>query len=150
MKLFLDTEFTDFIDIDLISIGLVAEDGREFYAERNDFDLDACNSFVQDIVLPLLGMTPGAVIGSKDEIRDALLLWLTQFEQVDICIDYISDGDLFVDLCHPTLPDGIQFFDICPNIDQRRLEQFWNENPMQEQHHALHDARANKFAYTIM
>ncbi|SFJ84850.1 protein of unknown function [Paraburkholderia megapolitana] len=38
MRIFVDTEFTDFIDCDLISIALVADDGREFYAERNDFD----------------------------------------------------------------------------------------------------------------
>ncbi len=40
MILFLDTEFTDFQQPDLISIGLVSECGsHEFYAERNDFDL---------------------------------------------------------------------------------------------------------------
>jgi len=31
MLVFFDTEFTDFVQIDLISIGLVTEDGREFY-----------------------------------------------------------------------------------------------------------------------
>lgn len=38
MLIFLDCEFTGFIDIDLISIGMVSDDERhEFYAERNDF-----------------------------------------------------------------------------------------------------------------
>jgi hypothetical protein len=32
-KVFIDTEFTDFNDPHLISIGLVAESGEEFYAE---------------------------------------------------------------------------------------------------------------------
>ena len=32
-KIFIDTEFTDFIDIHLISIGMVAQSGEEFYAE---------------------------------------------------------------------------------------------------------------------
>ena len=38
MLIFLDTEFTDFpeSECDLIAIGLVAEDGREFYAELTD------------------------------------------------------------------------------------------------------------------
>jgi len=36
MRIFLDTEFTDFQNAHLISIGLVAEDGREFYAELFD------------------------------------------------------------------------------------------------------------------
>lgn len=39
MKYFCDTEFLeDGKTIDLISIGIVAEDGREFYAVSNEFD----------------------------------------------------------------------------------------------------------------
>ena len=39
MKYFYDTEFKeDGKTIDLISIGMVAEDGREFYAVSNEFD----------------------------------------------------------------------------------------------------------------
>lgn len=39
MKYFYDTEFNeDSKTIDLISIGIVAEDGREFYAVSNEFD----------------------------------------------------------------------------------------------------------------
>ena len=40
MLVFLDTEFTDFTSPDLISIALVAEDGREFYAELDDYQRD--------------------------------------------------------------------------------------------------------------
>ncbi len=44
MLIFLDTEFTDFIDCDLISIGMVSEDGRHFfYAEREDYQRDWTN-----------------------------------------------------------------------------------------------------------
>lgn len=56
MKYFLDTEFHEGFHkplfgrrrhfIDLISIGIFAEDGREYYAISNDFDIDrAWNSF---------------------------------------------------------------------------------------------------------
>jgi len=48
MLVFLDTEFTDFVRPDLISIALVAEDGREFYAERTDYHRDACSDFVRE------------------------------------------------------------------------------------------------------
>jgi hypothetical protein len=51
-KYFIDTEFReDFTSpwfgrprhfIELISIGIVAEDGREYYAISNEFDIDAC------------------------------------------------------------------------------------------------------------
>jgi len=67
MRVFVDTEFTDFIDCDLISVGLVAEDGREFYGERSDFDMRACSEFVRAAVLPQLGQHPGRVF-----TRDAL------------------------------------------------------------------------------
>ena len=46
MLVFLDTEFTSFFQPDLISVGLVAEDGREFYAERTDYRCDECTVFV--------------------------------------------------------------------------------------------------------
>ena len=60
MLVFLDTEFTSFVRPDLISIGLVAEEGREFYAERTDYRKDDCSDFVRETVLPLLGRVPGA------------------------------------------------------------------------------------------
>ena len=46
MLVFIDTEFTDFVQIDLISIALVSDDGREFYAERTDYCRDDCNDFL--------------------------------------------------------------------------------------------------------
>src|SRR5471030_2296502 len=56
MLIFLDTEFTDFIDCDLISIGMVSEDGQhELYLERSDYRAEWCNSFVHAAVLPQLG-----------------------------------------------------------------------------------------------
>lgn len=49
---------TEYIDtervIDLISLGIVAADGREFYAISTEFDASLGNEFVHDIVLPLL------------------------------------------------------------------------------------------------
>jgi len=52
-RLFVDTEFTDFIDCELLSIGIVSEDGREFYGERSDVDLTRCSDFARVAVLPL-------------------------------------------------------------------------------------------------
>jgi hypothetical protein len=48
MLVFLDTEFSDFTRPDLISLALVAEDGREFYAERTDYTATRCTEFVQN------------------------------------------------------------------------------------------------------
>lgn len=57
MLIFIDTEFTDFVQIDLISIALVTEDGREFYAERNDYRREDCIDFVRAAVVPMLGVS---------------------------------------------------------------------------------------------
>ena len=66
MLVFLDTEFTDFTWPNLISLALVSEDGREFYAERTDYHRDDCSQFVRDNVQPLLGRVPGAACTNKE------------------------------------------------------------------------------------
>ncbi len=72
MLLFLDTEFTDFIDIDLISIGLVSEDGSAtFYAERNDYRREAASDFVRVAVLPHLEQQPERWSRSHERLRVA-------------------------------------------------------------------------------
>lgn len=52
MKLFFDTEFTGLHkNTTLISIGIVAEDGRKFYAVLNDFDRTQCTQWIKKNVL---------------------------------------------------------------------------------------------------
>ena len=52
MRYFLDTEFIeDGKTIDLISIGIVAEDGREYYAQSLDCKLERANDWVTRNVL---------------------------------------------------------------------------------------------------
>lgn len=50
----IDTEFTDFIDTELISLGAVTLDGEEFYVEITDYNTKAQSDFVKQIVVPLL------------------------------------------------------------------------------------------------
>lgn len=55
MKYWLDTEFIeDGKTIDLISIGIVAEDGRELYCEVSGVDWGKASQWVLDNVKPLL------------------------------------------------------------------------------------------------
>lgn len=57
MKFFLDTEFIeDGSTIDLISIGIVREDGREFYAINDDCDWDKASDWVRENVLLPMGI----------------------------------------------------------------------------------------------
>lgn len=52
MNVFFDTEFTGLIPgAQLISIGMISEDGCKFYAEFTDFDEDKCDEWVHKNVL---------------------------------------------------------------------------------------------------
>jgi len=149
MLLFLDTEFTDFLNADLISIGLVSEDGREFYAERNDYDRSACSAFVIEAILPRLG-AEAAAVGNEGETGKALHAWLKQFDTAEICFDYVLDWEFFVGLVRDPdsykLPPGVVGRNIKAMLDPSDLASYWRENGKLD-HHALHDARANRFAF---
>jgi hypothetical protein len=50
-RYYLDSEFVeDGLTIDLVSIGIVCEDGREFYAENSDVNLTKASDWVKDKV----------------------------------------------------------------------------------------------------
>ncbi len=52
MRVFFDAEFTGLHQhTTLISIGLVAEDGREFYAEFTDYDEGQVDSWLEKNVI---------------------------------------------------------------------------------------------------
>lgn len=152
MRLFLDTEFTDFTNSELISIGLVDENGREFYAESTSFRREACSDFVNETVLPLLGQYPAALVGTKQHIAYRLEAWLEDYRDsgATICVDYQTDWDLFLDLLSE-LPKRSDMSFIKPemiwtNLDLQKIEQWWTETQF-PRHMALYDARANRHGY---
>lgn len=150
MLVFLDTEFTDFVRPDLISIALVAEDGREFYAERTDYRRADCNDFVRETVLPLLGRVPGAACNCQKLTR-RLRKWFEQLpEPATVIYDFGTDWLLLADT-YRQLP---------ANVDERlHLDSSAITHPVFEQalnftytqdwppHHALADARALMAGY---
>lgn len=76
MKYFIDTEFSERpCTIELISIALVAEDGRELYLVSSEFDGANCNPWVQEHVLPNLHLDPCPCCGPIERalIHDAVL-----------------------------------------------------------------------------
>lgn len=94
MLVFLDTEFTRFAYADLISVGLVSEDGQEFYAERTDYDRKACTDFVRETVQPLLGRVPGSSC-KREQMPQRLRDWFQQLpEPATVIYDYAGDWDL--------------------------------------------------------
>jgi hypothetical protein len=77
MRYFLDTEFAENgSTIDLISIGVLAEDGREFYACSTEARLDLVNDWVRSNVLPQLPRYGDQAWMSRKAIRDELELFI--------------------------------------------------------------------------
>ncbi|MGZ5799951.1 MAG: hypothetical protein ACXWJZ_04895 [Burkholderiaceae bacterium] len=148
MKIFIDTEFTDFIDCELISIGLVSDDNRQFYGERNDFNPAGCNQFVKEVVLPKLGRKRECIY-NKAGLGRAVREWLMQFKEVEavICFDFVGDWGLLFDLLDRDVPDFIQTRNVRANINDQLFEHFMLTLFKCDDHHALHDAICNKLAY---
>lgn len=101
MRIFFDTEFTGLHqNTTLISIGLVAENGREFYAEFIDYDKDQINDWLQENVINKLiygidkliyksdenwAYTDGAYtsrLGDKKYIAQELEQWFNSFVEL--------------------------------------------------------------------
>lgn len=94
MLIFVDTESTGFIQLGLISIGIVADDGREFYAERTDYRREDCSDFVRSAVVPMLGRIAGAAC-TRTELAKRLRAWFEALaEPATLVFDYSTDRDL--------------------------------------------------------
>ncbi len=170
MKVFFDTEFTGLHrHTTLISIGLVSEDGRTFYAEFNDYDQRQLNDWLRANVLPHLqfididSTTPKldlehhAMKSSRQIVTPTLSEWLAQFDFVEMWADYPAyDWVLFCDLFGGSfhLPKSIFLnpFDVAtllsvagvnPNVNRAELVG-WSDVSI---HNALDDAQLAKACY---
>jgi len=79
---FYDTEFMEYAEggeseIELISLGIVDEAGREFYAINKDADLSKANAFVRENVLPHLPDRSDPAWMRPQEIAEKALAFLT-------------------------------------------------------------------------
>lgn len=115
MRVYFDTEFTGLHkDTTLISIGLIAENGKEFYAELTDFDESQCDKWIEENVLKNLILSGNdefadrlgekenatVVLGNKHDVMTELSEWFSQFDNVqpvsDVChYDMVLLIDLF-------------------------------------------------------
>jgi hypothetical protein len=148
IKIFIDTEFTDFIDPQLISIGLVSEFGEEFYAEV-PYPAAACSEFVRDTVIPMLGKELTTQV-SQDELYLRMSNWLRivrpKDEVLEICYDYQTDWDLFHKALDGRIPNWCAPRLVADRINELLRFDYHEKNALPE-HHALHDARANRYAF---
>jgi hypothetical protein len=154
-RYFFDTEFLeDGRTIELVSIGVVCEDGREFYAVSSEFDEQAAIPWVRKHVLAQLPPPGSPAWMSRVQIREALLTFLTADGQAPETWAWYGDYDHVV-VCQlwgamPDLPRALPRF-------TRDLRQEWErlgspELPRQERgrHNALEDARHNARIWALL
>lgn len=157
MKFFLDTEFIERgrdHPIQLISIGIVAEDGREFYAISSDFDPGSASPWVQENVIMQLEESvrrkPVDLIAHEvlrfiwpDERREKPQLWgyFADYDWVIFCQMFGTMMDL---------PKGFPMW--CRDIKQLCVDKGDPKLPEQGkgEHNALSDARWNKAAWEFL
>lgn len=150
MRYWLDTEFIeDGVTIDLISIGIVAEDGRELYCESSGANLTRASKWVQDNVLPHLTHQ----VQTRSQIREAIRKFVGDDPKPQFW-GYYADYD-WVALCQlfGTMLDLPKHWSkYCRDIKQW-CDMLGNpELPSQDknEHHALADARWNKSAWLFL
>src|SRR5690606_34301086 len=116
MKIFFDTEFTGLHqNTTLISIGMVAEDGRELYCELNDFDENQVDDWIQYNVIQNLHLTNRI---NTDALRKAIEGFIEPYSNVEMWGDCNSyDWVLFCNIWGHAfgVPEKICYipFDIC-------------------------------------
>lgn len=149
MRFFYDCEFIeDGVTIDLVSIGVVDETGREFYAVSTEFDAGRAGPWVRQHVLPQLPPAASSRWMSRTQIRDELYAFLTAKGDKDIelwawyaAYDHVSLAQLWGAM--PALPPRLPKF-------TRDLRQRWEDvgrpklpSAPSNAHDALADAQHN-------
>ena len=74
-RIYIDTEFSDFTETQLISFAAVAEDGQEFYVELDPLP-PSVSDFVLSHVLPFL--EGGFRQIQRDKFKERFAAWVSQ------------------------------------------------------------------------
>ena len=151
-KIFLDTEFTGLHrNTTLISIGLVSECGKTFYAEMIDYDYMQLNPWITENVINNLtnqSMPDNSYTISEGNmnckcdskwLKIYLKHWLSQFKEVEIWSDCLAyDWVLFCNIFGEAfkIPENVYYipFDICTSFKELGIdpdigrEEFVNRN----------------------
>lgn len=157
MKYFIDTEFVEPVEpgeIDLISIALVDQNDREYYAICNEFDENKANDFVREQVLPKLD--DRSIWKSRATIKQELLEFVIGDEDgIEFWGEYSAyDWVVFCRIfgCMVDLPAGYPYYcnDLMQWMKFLDLEHIPVPIDPTDAHNALGDARWNKKAYEFL
>lgn len=176
-KVFFDTEFTGLHkDTTLVSIGLISECGKTFYAELTDYAKGQIDEWLQENVISKLtlsylghdiencGVTDNTdpsnikFRGTLEHLRVDLTKWLSQFERVEMWSDCLSfDWVLFCNIFGHAfnVPSNVYYipFDICTLFYAKDIdpdvsrEEFAGLKNNAHKHNALWDAKVIKSCF---
>ena len=164
MKYFLDTEFIeDGQTIDLISIGIVAEDGREYYAINVQCQFHRANDWVKKNVL--VHLPPQYAIDVQGKKTDFNPIFKYRCDIKKDILEFIGDDKpefwayyadydwvVFCQLFGKMLDLPEAWPKFCMDIKQLAVMKGNPKLPEQDtvEHHALSDAGWNKQAYDFL
>jgi len=160
LNLFFDCEFTHLqegMELPvLVSIGVVSDCGKTFYAENSNVQEELCSEFVIETVLPLL--QGGEALMSYAQIAASMKAWIEAF---GVDVQMLSDAPYYdwphvehlfdiygwpnnlmrspVPLSFASGVQNIRFFNA--------VEEMFRSNKSLRRHHALDDAIANMRAF---
>ncbi len=157
MNIFFDTEFTNLTqDAQFITLAMVSECGKSFYAIFDDWNPEKCSDFVKKEVLTQLDfphtLQPNITTlkGNQKEVATAVKNWLNQFESIQMWADVPHyDWVLFCELFGGALHIPKQIHYMCMDlstllfakgydINKNRTELLYQDNI--PEHYSLHNA----------
>lgn len=175
MKIYFDCEFSGLIkNTSLISIGIISENGDEFYAEFNDYDKSKIDKWLKNNIIDKLLFNnkdeyskittkKTYIKNNKKEVTKKLIKWLENFDdEIEIWSDTLAyDWVLFCDLFDGALnlPKYIYYIpfdivtllkvkDIDPDITREDyVKEYLNDDDLKNKHNSLFDAKIIKLIY---
>lgn len=145
MNYMLDTEFEeDGKTIDLISIAIVAEDGRELYLGSSEFDFTSASKWVRENVFPHLDNIPRSSWLLRKEMEEAILSFLENDKNPVFWGEYADyDWVAMAQIWGRMLDLPEHFPKFCMDLKQLKVMLGNPELPEQTtpEHDALNDAR---------
>lgn len=173
MRLYFDSEFTGLHkNTTLISLALISDDDKSFYAEFLDYDKSQLNSWLNENVINNLlfkhiqentimnyDLDNFKVVGTIEYVKQFLLKWILQFDKCEIWGDAISyDWVLLNEFWNGSLntPSNIYYlpFDLVtllkshnidPDVSREKfgLGEMYTEM-LEKKHNSLYDANIIK------
>lgn len=159
-KIYFDTEFTGLhSNTTLISIGMVDDEGNEFYGICNDYATVHIDGWLQSNVIDNLRIDTADVYGNMVEVAQGVLDFIGDRKVIMVsdCLAY--DWVLFCQLFGGALqlPENIYYIPIdlstmfsVAGVDPDVSREDFAEFNMRGKHNALHDARVIRECVTVL